>query len=251
VRPDISEFSFGYVLTSELITRLGLKSVGAPVFPSLLEEGKVGYDVAIPGLPLFLQFKLSDHMVRGTALEATLLGVPYYRMHLRPRCHSKQHELLRQLESKGNAVYYVAPEFHTPSDLNQAYDTSTVIDRSTFWRPIDIGLLPDDDDHYIAFQRRQSVGYFCSEPREIPRVSGLERFDRRLRLGTRSQGHPPTREYWQSLGEFLVETWREVAWPPEALAVEVFGHQRDPQDRAAFLAQTLYACALLWMPAEP
>jgi hypothetical protein len=162
VRPDISEFSFGYALTSELVARLGIKSVGAPIFPSLVEEGKVAYDVAIPGLPLFLQFKLSDHMVRGTALEATLLGVPYYRMHLRPRRHSKQHELLHQLEAKGNEVYYVAPEFHTPNDLNRAYDTSAVVEHSSFWRPIDIGLLPDDSDHYVAFQKGKPHGYFCS-----------------------------------------------------------------------------------------
>ena len=57
MKPNISEFSYGYALTSELVRLFGIKGVGAPVFPSLKEEGSVGYDVQVPGLPLFLQFK--------------------------------------------------------------------------------------------------------------------------------------------------------------------------------------------------
>ncbi len=84
MKPNISEFSYGYALTSELVRLFGIKGVGAPVFPSLREEGNLGYDVQIPGLPLFLQFKLSDEMVSSTAHQSDLLGVPHLRMHLRP-----------------------------------------------------------------------------------------------------------------------------------------------------------------------
>jgi hypothetical protein len=42
--PNISEFSFGYALTSELLNYYKLMATGAPVFPSLTAEGTLGYD---------------------------------------------------------------------------------------------------------------------------------------------------------------------------------------------------------------
>lgn len=248
MRPDISEFSFGYALTNELVARFHLGSVGAPVFPSLVEEGEVGYDVALPGIPVFLQFKLSDPMVRGTALEASRLGLPYYRMHLRPRRHSNQHELLLRLEAAGNEVYYVAPEFHTPADLNLAYDSGTVVDRAAFWRPRDIGSLVDDADHYIAFQVRGTVGYFCSEPREIPRTPALPLLENHLPIQAREHGQRSSPEYWRRLAALLLSTYRNLQWL--APVGQASRRLQDPRDQAAFLAQSLYGCALLWSTAE-
>ena len=42
-------------------------------------------------------------------------------MRLRPLKHSQQHDLLLDLEQQGNDVYYAAPEFHLPDELNKAY----------------------------------------------------------------------------------------------------------------------------------
>jgi len=70
--PDISEFSYGFALTHELIALAGEPLRAAPIFPSLIEEGRAGggYDVHldVPGFPLFLQFKRSDCMVRRSAM---------------------------------------------------------------------------------------------------------------------------------------------------------------------------------------
>ena len=76
-----------------------------------------------PGIPLFLQFKLSHCMVRNTAQEVIcgMLTSPFYRMHMRPTRHSDQHEMLLELEDKGNEVYYSAPAFHTSVEFNDAY----------------------------------------------------------------------------------------------------------------------------------
>jgi hypothetical protein len=66
MNPDFSEFSYGYAVTEELVASLKATVVAAPIFPSLYEEGKKGggYDVKIPlsGKPIFLQFKLSNHL---------------------------------------------------------------------------------------------------------------------------------------------------------------------------------------------
>jgi hypothetical protein len=73
-------------------------------------------------------------MVRGTAKEIATAGFtpPFYRMHLRPGKHSRQHELLLDLESSGEMVYYAAPHFHLPRELNHAYLNKQVIQSSLF-----------------------------------------------------------------------------------------------------------------------
>lgn len=187
MKPNISEFSYGYAVTDELIHWYGFPITAAPVFPSLYREGQLGggYDVKLPlfGVPLFLQFKLSDHMVRGSAREAHAgrLPVPYYRMHLRPRRHSAQHQMLLDLEnSGGEAVYYVAPAFHQSSELNNAYRHHEIGIRSIWMRPSYIGDFPDDDDHYVAFNDPWQAPVFCSEPREIDAPVDFDSFSKNI-----------------------------------------------------------------------
>ncbi len=172
MRPDISEFSYGYALTETLISTVPRRLKAAPVFPSLIEEGKTGgYDVELPfdGFPLFLQFKLADSMKRSSCIESKLgaLHPPFFRMHLRPTKHSRQHPLLLALESSGAAVFYAAPYFSDTSELNKHYLSKTVATNSIFFRPSEIGPLPDDGDHHVAFARGKPA-YLCSaEPRRI------------------------------------------------------------------------------------
>lgn len=171
MKPDLSEFSYGYALTEALIWDTGLPVVGAPIFPSLIEEGRSGgYDVGIQfqGLLLFLQFKLSHFMTRGTADETKkgLLDIPFYRMHLRPARHSRQHAMLLGLEATGEIVLYAAPKFHLPSELNTAYLSRALVQQSLFIRPSAIGPLPDDRDHHVSFRDGYPV-YFCSDPKKI------------------------------------------------------------------------------------
>ena len=173
MKPNLSEFSYGYAVTDELIHWHNLPITASPIFPSLYQEGQSGggYDVRLErgGLPLFLQFKLSDWMVRRTAREAQTgqMSVPYYRMQLRPRRHSAQQEMLLNLENDGHEVYYVAPAFHEPSQLNDAYRERKVVARSIWMRPSFIGPLRDDDDHCVAFYNPRQTAVFCSEPRKI------------------------------------------------------------------------------------
>lgn len=63
MKPLFSEFTYGYAVVDEL-SRLGQLSA-LPIFPTLVQEGKLGYDVEvnISGMPLFLQFKRSDYLI--------------------------------------------------------------------------------------------------------------------------------------------------------------------------------------------
>ena len=172
MRPLVSEFSFGYALTEEMASgRFGTLN-GAPIFPSLYSEGKTGggYDLKLPftGIPIFLQFKLSHYLKTRKAKEWNLYGQPYYRMHLRPLKYSDQHNLLLDLEKSGKLVFYVAPIFYTSNELNQYYSTNTVSSNSIFFKPSNIGPLPDHNEHYVAFSSSSSFGYLCSEePKKI------------------------------------------------------------------------------------
>lgn len=173
--PDISEFTYGFALTNELVGWMALSSV--PIFPSLIEEGKAsgGYDVKLdrPGVPLFLQFKRSHVMKRRSANEIKNLGltleVPFHRFAITERKRSLQHTSLVTLDNGINEVYYVAPIFHTLDGINEAWSNNRVAQRSIFVSPAEIGIIADDLRHTVSFD--ENVAYFCSEPRAVAAVS--------------------------------------------------------------------------------
>jgi len=95
MKPEFSEFTYGYVLIEELSQRYHFKS--APIFPSLREEGTVGgYDsqIKIGGIPFFIQFKRSDYLSRKNAKYYRRFGSTYFRFNLHALKYSKQHDLL-------------------------------------------------------------------------------------------------------------------------------------------------------------
>ncbi len=196
--PDISEFSYGFALTCELIARAGTPLSTAPIFPSLVEEGRAGggYDVnlSIPGFPLYLQFKRSDCMVRRNAREfrkVPRIDIPFYRLKVTEQLRSDQHKLLLQLDQGPNEVFYAAPLFHRADELDEAYRSTAVADRSFYIRPRDIGPL-DQKPHHVAFDTKRF--YICSEPREVSGVVGHDLFrklDHRLADEKRPIGEGP------------------------------------------------------------
>ena len=154
--PYFSEFSYGYAVTENLVMGQGSSVTVAPIFPSLIKEAQVGFDVLIsrPSIPLFLQFKLAHLISRRNASEARAgdFDPPFYRMHLRCTAQSNQHSLLLAREEEGNnEVLYAAPASHTRAQLNQAYSEGQVWNRSFTLRPSQIGPLTEGD-HYVAFQ---------------------------------------------------------------------------------------------------
>ena len=142
-----------------------------------------------PGVPLFLQFKLCDQMKRRTCKEAREAGfnVPCYRMHLRSARSSPQHEMLLDLEQTGEDVYYSAPMFHQPEELNDAFLKGSVRAQSIWVRPSDIGPLPDDRDHHVSFEPGMRWMLF-SEPVPIEDKRDFEDVETRLMDRLREHG---------------------------------------------------------------
>ena len=259
---DFSEFSYGYAVTEELATKNKAKVIAAPRFPSLYEEGrKGGYDVKIPlaGTPVFLQFKLSDYLERRNAKEFRkgIMDVPYYRMHLRPARHSDQHQLLLDLENSGESVFYIAPEFHLPVELNRHYLSKNVVANSAAFAPSDIGPLPDDNDHYLVFEKRKTIGFFCSkEPKKIPKTlleGGLPLALQRREVRSRELGEEGLKaisEEMLSILESQESKLLKERKPRDIQGIRNIMRDRSTLEGLGYISRTFFNAELVVVPSE-
>jgi len=250
MKPDISEFSYGFALTSELVSRFGLKTAGAPTFLTQPAEGKAGggWDVKLPGLPVFLQFKRSDYLKTSIAKDYNWFRGPYYRFKLRARRHSQQHDLLLDFEAAGNLVLYAAPMFHTPTELGQAFTRSQVIKQSAFVSPMKIGPILDLKEHSLSFAPGNPVGLRHSEPFEVQLVDPFDEFDTGIRRRLRAAGEPVGTTSFRELGNELLDLFasRQNAEVAEAIRhLRDISADRNPADYAHSVARTLFDCELL------
>jgi hypothetical protein len=258
MKPDFSEFSYGYAVTEELVSMHRATVIGAPMFPSLYEEGKPGggYDVKIPlsGRPIFLQFKLSDQLKRANSKEhkSGLLGIPYYRMHIRPAKHSDQHNLLLDLEASGETVFYIAPEFHLPAELNAFYLSGTILLNSAAYSPQAIGPMPDDNDHYIVFERGTTTGFRCSsDPFKISKFSlkkGLEPILSESGRQIRELGDSGLRIISQRMLDVLASGERRIQIREKSIDIpglRKIVERRSPIESIVYMARTFFDAELL------
>lgn len=248
MRPEFSEFSYGFALTQE-VCDLFPERLYAPAFPSLLAEGRAGggYDVFIPDAAIFLQFKVSDRLTTQAAKESSLLGVPYYRAYLHRRNHSDQHELMLQLENSGKLVFYIAPAFASNFEFNQNYSARTVALESTFFAPSEIGPLLDDLQHYVVFATAGGGTHFCSEPRPI-RTLTIDHIISMRELSARVEKAGPLDTttmvaFARQLTEAMLDIYTSVTGKPIGTRE---APELDPVQRAATLAQVLFDCQLVF-----
>lgn len=217
-----TEFSYGYAFTENLIRSLSSSPKGAPVFPNLVQEAKVGYDVKInlPAVPLFFQFKLPERMKKGTAFEVANgscpgLITPFYRIGLMRSDLSKQHAHLIELENKfPSCVFYAAPCLADIHAFNRSYGLGRVYQDTAFFSPGAIGPLPDNKQHTIAYRSDLGHAFFCSVPQEIARSTfddiqqKTDAILNQKRYGDVNQAARVTREQVVDLAS---STWRTQA----------------------------------------
>jgi hypothetical protein len=248
--PYFSEFSYGYAVTEELVRGRGSRVTVAPIFPSLIEEGQVGFDVLIrqKGIPLFLQFKLAHQLERNTAAEARNgdFVAPFYRMYLRCAPECNQHALLLALESEGQRVLYTAPAFHLASELDEAYRLRQVWNRSFQIKPSEIGSL-SAAPHHVSFQKPGSWRVFSAESTrsgETKQSAAIIR-DLERALGTEEAVplHDQIGELDSTLTRIFVERKNEMeAW--EAVSTHGLEANLTPLQRVSYLARSFFDCQL-------
>ncbi|MBN9686133.1 MULTISPECIES: hypothetical protein [unclassified Corallococcus] len=252
MKPQISEFSFGYALTEALVREGTSPVLAAPLFPSLLKEGAPGggYDLMLThadGLA-FLQFKLSDHMVKKSASECGKghFSPPFFRMHIRPASISNQHAMLCEWAQKGHWVYYAAPAFHTQAEFNDAYLQRKIVDRTFFISPLQIGKLSTSEEHHVAFDTSHNHRVYSKKGRA---VSGA--FGRRWFTELRSEGLRIPRGEVRSVAERtvneLTEFLQERGRSSDARLVRetLARRNEDPVAQLADLSRTLLDCEVL------
>ena len=171
MKPEFTEFSFGYALTDNLRRSTFGGFNAAPIFPSLYAEGGAqgGYDVEIPfaGAPLLLQFKVPEVLTRQSHRRPDGFGLPYYRMHIRPYRHSEQHRLLIEHQEQGRLVFYASPRFHTTNDMNIHFINDVIHHHTFFMSPLEIGDFADGDDHCVSYQEALDGAEVRSAPRKL------------------------------------------------------------------------------------
>jgi hypothetical protein len=232
VRPRISEFSYGFALTRELIAKKwsGLELVAAPFLPSLPAEGQPGggFDVKLQGIKalVFLQFKVSHYMTRSTAKGVSTghLTVPYYRFDVHAPKSSDQHRLLLQLEQTQNdpphIVRYVAPAFFTEAQFNSAYFSDTVSIQSIFVAPSQI-VLPTTGPHSVGFESPKHTAVVLSEPKEMLGKIDFVTFEASVAVVRDRTAIPIDAPQIGNLREAMIQITRDVG--PVAKPERLFG----------------------------
>ena len=165
MKPEFSEFSYGFAFTDAFVKRRG-RLTTAPVFPSLRDERSKGWDVRLdtPGIPFFLQFKLSDRLTRPYATYWRVHKGPYFRVDITPLSRSPQHNLLKDLNDRGeDNVYYVAPFFYKMSQFNDAYVSNEIYERSLLIPVNRLPRLNDDEAHHLTFARTNDFRWHTDE----------------------------------------------------------------------------------------
>jgi hypothetical protein len=253
MEPTLTEFSYGYCVTEEFANGMGPGLKAAPYFPSLYAEGKDGggFDVRI-GSAIFLQFKLTDELTRRSARETQegLLDPPFFRFWLYRRDRSAQHQMLIELEQEpGNQVYYIAPGFAQLEGLNAAYTNGRVVQESAMFSPRDIGPLPDDKYHRVAFRADQNWGWFLSEPKQIPKYV-------KQKVLSLALDHPKTQkrdEVLDWLGA-VARGMKRIVRERESTLYQVGdstippeGRRRDPLQEVAYLARAHFGAEFFFL----
>jgi len=203
--------------------------------PTPAEEAQVGYDAKLStdGYPRFFQFKRPDYIGAGLGNQGDRYpDQPYYRINITPHESSLQHNLLVNLARRGYEVYYAAPIFHDPQQLDRHRNAEQIMEH-TIWVPTrDLHLQKPGDRTCITYlpdgtwrtesgdtpARRSEPSY------EYPEVSARAR--------------PMNREFyeelWRHLDEIVAqETGQEPDYRRMDLRSPMLDEAVDPDVRTA------------------
>lgn len=250
MKRKVSEFSYGFVLTHELVNAYGYLATDAPQSSRKKKKKGAGdeADATPRGYPLFLQFKASEYMKRRNAGESKLVGLPYFRFALHRKTQSNQHQLLIELEKRGNAVFYATPKLHEAVNLNSAFFDRQVVASSLFVSPGEIGELPDNQSHRVVFSGRSDDVYLCSKPRKLDgAVHGAAFAESVERFVSDLEPQSLDDEFFHSLAGDMVSLVS-----PNRRIFDELSRGKVEMSAATFanyLAKTLFDCELLIIPA--
>jgi hypothetical protein len=248
MKPEITDIAYSTALTFELVTQYGVMILGAPIFPSLQKEAVYKTDMNTRGVLLFMQYKLSERIVGTASSLKEDWGIPYYRFLIHPKYKNKRHELLLNLEKLTNMVYYIAPGFHTRSELYESLMHKTLLTNSTFWSPKAIGDLPiKTNSTTLSYKRGMHYGILEPGKRKIDGVISGEMLRNVInnRFET-NQSEVYGNERFVALGDQMLENYLKVLHTPKEKRlikdIKQYRDRIDPRDYLSLISILLYDC---------
>lgn len=247
MKRKVSEFSYGFVLTHELVNAYGFRPTDAPSPAGKKKKRGDESEATRLGYPLYIQFKASEYMKRRNAGESKLVGLPYFRFALHRKTQSNQHQLLIELEKKGNTVFYATPKIHEAVNLNSAFFDKQVAALSLFVSPSEIGELPDSEAHRVVFSQRMNDVYLCPPGRKLERTIHGEGFAKAIQALTKArEPRVIDEECFLSLASEMVSLVSPNRRIFDELSRGKF--RMTAATFANYLAKTLFDCELLVIP---
>ncbi|MDQ3013852.1 MAG: hypothetical protein M3X11_24510 [Acidobacteriota bacterium] len=253
MKRKVSEFAYGFVLTHELRRSYGYLPTDVPLPGAEKKRRKAKVegeaDTTPRGYALFLQFKASEFMKRKNAGESKLVGLPYFRFPIYRKTQSNQQALLTEVEKRGNLVFYATPKMHEAVNLNGAFFDERVVAHSLFVSPLDIGELPDNQNHRVVFSGDTKDVYFCPKPRKLERAIHGEDFAERIKEALAvKEPELLDDDFFRVLAEDMVSLVSPNRRIFDELSRGKF--EMTAATFANYLARTLFDCELLVIPAE-
>jgi len=246
MKPEITDISYSMALTFELVTQYGFLTLGAPVFPSLRKESIYQTDMNAKSMLLFLQYKLSEHIVGTASSLQDDWGVPYYRFLIHPKNKNKRHEVLLHLEDMNYLAYYVAPEFHTKSGLYESLMQKALLTHSTFWSPRQIGSLSQAERNTLSYKHDSHFGILEPGKRKIGGALKGDALLSEIKSKFEASAEVYDSERFVRLGDQMLENYLKVFHTPkEERLISDIWKSRDHIDARDYLSLTsilLYDC---------
>ena len=153
------ESTYSIAVVHELLKCLG-KPTKAPTIPSLRRERYVGYDVNIEwsDFELSLQFKVPGKKKGSMAHQYQFHNEPYYRINVpNDGRHSQFATFDNRVTSKGRIGFYVAPLLQNKTDLDLAFNSGNVLERS-LWIPLHCLKSQQENTHkHITFVDSEGI----------------------------------------------------------------------------------------------
>ena len=226
------EFEFTVSFIHDFLKKNEARGSQAMVgLPTPAEEAQVGYDarLATNGYPRFFQFKRPDYIGAGLGNQGGRYpDQSYYRINITRDEHSHQHNLLVNLARRGYEVYYVAPIFHDPQQLDRNRNAEQIMEQS-IW-------VPTQDLHIQQRGDRSSITYLPDGTwRAHPGETSTRRSEPSYEYPPEGSARtrPMNREFYEELRRNLdeivaQETGQEPNYEPMDLRSQTLRAVEDP-----------------------
>jgi hypothetical protein len=152
MQAEFSSFSYAVAVLRELSSTLDPDLVAGLLLPHL---GWAHAEASSPtvGWPLFLHFRLAEHMLTPRATGWSEHEERFFRLAVPAHSGSEHHDLLRRFSEVEPEVYYVVPAFYRRSEFARALASEQVLQGSRF---IPLRSLPDASESrtlYITYSQ--------------------------------------------------------------------------------------------------